>query len=190
MTTSLDIRFAEPEDAAEMLAIYGPIVTGTAISFELEPPTLDEMRARVESTLPWFPWLVATGDGALAGYAYASRHRARPAYQWAVDVSVYVAPAARGRGVARTLYRALFDVLRELGYFTALAGIALPNAASVALHESLGFAPVGVYRRIGYKLGAWHDVGWWELALCEPEAPAGAPRPLAALRDVHPARFE
>ena len=180
------IRFAEPDDAEAMLAIYGPIVAETAISFELEPPTLDAMRERIASTLAVLPWLVAEDDGELTGYAYASRHRSRPAYQWAVDVSVYVAPAARGRGVARALYEALFDVLRELGYVTALAGIALPNEASVGLHEALGFAPVGVYRSIGYKLGAWRDVGWWQLELSEAVEPTGAPVQLAALRDRRP----
>lgn len=114
--------------------------------------------------------------GEVQGYAYAGRHRERAAYQWAVDTSVYVRADARGRGVGRALYAALFDQLVALGYFQAFAGIALPNAGSVALHESVGFAPLGVYRNVGYKFGAWHDVGWWQKSLqplrAEPAAPA------------------
>ena len=159
------IRLATADDTEDILAIYAPIVRDTAISFELKPPTPAQMQERIERTLPLLPWLVADASGGVTGYAYASRHRDRPAYQWAVDVSVYVRADARGRGVARALYSTLFGILEDLSYFTALAGIALPNAASVALHEAMGFAPIGVYRKVGYKLGAWHDVGWWQRAL-------------------------
>lgn len=169
------IRIAHPDDAEGILAIYAPLVRDTAISFEIKPPTAAEMRSRIEATLAYFPWLVYETAGRIAGYAYASRHRERPAYQWSADVSVYVAADCRRRGLGRGLYRPLLGMLKDLGYYSALAGIALPNPESVRLHESVGFRPVGIYRNIGYKLGAWHDVGWWQLQLQEygeqPEPP-------------------
>ena len=169
----VDIRLANAADAAGVLAIYAPIVRDTAISFELVPPTLSEMQQRIEKTLTEFPWLVAEAEQNVVGYAYASRHRTRAAYQWSVDVSVYVRADARGRGIARALYRALLRLLEELSYCTALAGIALPNEASVRFHEAMGFRPVGTYRNVGFKLGTWHDVGWWQRPLREyPTNPA------------------
>ncbi len=170
---AMTMRVARPEDAAAMHAIYAPIVASTTISFELDAPSIEEMRGRIESTLVRLPWLVSEDDeGALDGYAYASRHRERAAYRWSVDVSAYVRADRRGRGVGKALYVALFDRLVELGYFQAFAGIVLPNAASIALHEAVGFKALGVYRDVGYKLGAWHDVGWWQCTLQPPIAPA------------------
>jgi phosphinothricin acetyltransferase len=169
------LRCADPADAEGILAIYAPIVRDTSISFELEPPTPEEMQSRIVATVERLPWLVSESDGGIIGYAYASRHRERAAYRWSVDVSVYVAPSTRRSGLGRALYAALLGILEDLGYYSALAGIALPNPASVALHESMGFRPIGIYRNIGYKLGAWHDVGWWQRRLREygnePEAP-------------------
>jgi L-amino acid N-acyltransferase YncA len=166
------IRTAHPDDAAAVQAIYAPLVRDSCISFELEPPSVEQMRDRIVSTLPVLPWLVQVADsGQLQGYVYASRHRERAAYQWAVDVSAYVHVSSRGQGVAGRLYRNLFEQLRALGYCQAFAGIALPNAASVALHESVGFQPLGVYRQVGFKLGAWHDVGWWQHTLQSPAQP-------------------
>jgi L-amino acid N-acyltransferase YncA len=169
------VRCATVQDAEVILAIYAPIVLETAISFELVPPTLDQMRGRIETTIPKLPWLVAEAERGIAGYAYAGRHRERAAYQWSVDVSAYVASEMRGKGVGRTLYTALLGILTDLGYYSALAGIALPNAASVGLHEAMGFRQIGIYRNIGYKHGAWRDVGWWQCQLREyrenPEPP-------------------
>jgi len=159
------IRLAEASDSEAVAAIYRPIVEGTAISVEAVPPTADEMAQRILDTLPAHPWLVCEVDGRRAGYAYAARHRLRAAYRWSVDVSVYIAEPYRRCGVGRGLYLSLFAVLTAQGYINACAGVTLPNAASVGLHESLGFEKVGVYSRVGYKLGAWHDVGWWQLAL-------------------------
>jgi phosphinothricin acetyltransferase len=156
---------ATGNDAAGVLAIYAPIVNETAISFELEPPTAGQMRERIESTLDMLPWLVAEQEHQVIGYAYASRYRQRAAYQWAAETSAYVRADARRSGVARALYAALLEILRDLSYRSALAGIALPNDASVAFHESMGFTPIGIYQKVGYKLGTWHDVGWWQLAL-------------------------
>ena len=153
------------EDAAAIQAIYAPIVRHTIISFEIEVPTVEAMRDRIVSTGDRWPWLVYDRDGVIEGYAYASEHRTRPAYRWSVDVSAYVDERYRRRGVARALYAALLDRLRAQGFCNAFAGIALPNEPSVAFHEAMGFEPVGVYKNVGYKLGAWHDVGWWGLAL-------------------------
>jgi len=170
----MSIRTATPDDAAAIAAIYAPIVRDTAISFELEAPDANEMRSRLLATLKTLPWLVSLDTaGEVDGYAYASRHRERPAYQWSVDTTAYVRADRRGHGIGKALYAALFGELVALGYFQAFAGIALPNAASIALHESVGFAPLGIYRDVGFKRGAWHDVGWWQRAL----QPVGEPQP-------------
>lgn len=180
------IRVATVDDAAAILAIYAPIVRDTAISFELEPPTVAQMQQRLTATLRDWPWLVSEHHGEVSGYVYASQHRARPAYQWSVDVSVYIQTQTRRTGVGRALYTSLFRLLELQGFRNCYAGITLPNAASVGLHETMGFQPVGVYRDVGYKLGAWHDVGWWQLAI---QTAPGAPEPpmaFATLQQTSP----
>ncbi|MSQ10312.1 MAG: N-acetyltransferase family protein [Dehalococcoidia bacterium] len=167
---------ARPDDAPAVAAIYRPSVTDSPVSFELEAPSAREMQARIERTLQAYPWLVYERDGDVLGYAYGSRHAGRAAYRWSADVSVYVRPDAMRTGIGRALYQALLPMLRNLGYRQAFAGITVPNAASVGLHEALAFTPVGVFRRVGYKLDAWHDVGWWQLELSA-EPPAGDPVP-------------
>lgn len=159
------VRLAREADAEQIRAIYGPIVGETPISFEEVPPDREEMHSRIVSTLAERPWIVCERSDEILGYAYAGRHRARAAYRWSVDTSVYVRPDARRAGIARALYRSLLALLVVQNYYNAYAGIALPNPASVGLHEAVGFRPVGVYREVGYKLGRWHDVGWWQLAL-------------------------
>lgn len=161
------IRLADPADGAALADIYRPAVTDSAISFELEPPDAEEMRRRVAQIMARTPWLVYERDGVVHGYAYASRHRERPAYQWSVDVSAYVSRDARRLGVGRALYTSLIAALVVQGFRNAYAGVTLPNAASVGLHTSMGFTPVGVYRSVGYKHGAWHDVAWFERTLAE-----------------------
>lgn len=182
----MTVRLATPADAAGVRAIYAPFVRDTHVSFEAEVPSVDEVARRIAATAPAHPWLVADDEGAVAGYAYASPHRSRAAYQWSVEVSIYVAGPRRGLG--RTLYGALLDVLRAQGFANAYAGIALPNAASVGFHEALGFEPVGVYRGVGFKAGAWRDVGWWSLRLGEGAAP-DPPRPLTDVADAVAARL-
>jgi phosphinothricin acetyltransferase len=160
------IRPADPAtDAAACAAVYAPYVLDTAISFEEEPPGEAEMRRRIESTAARYPWLVAEDDGRVVGYAYASQHRERAAYRWAVDVAVYLDPSCHRRGIGRALYEALVDELAGQGFRIACAGITLPNPASVALHQKLGFEFVGTYRRIGWKSGSWHDVAWYQRPL-------------------------
>lgn len=137
------------------------------MSFETSVPTVAEMGARIAAALESHAWLVAVVDGDVVGYAYASAHRSRPAYRWACDVSVYLAPSARGQGLGRALYSALFSRLVERGFAIALAGVALPNDASLGLHRALGFVDVGTYRNIGFKLGRWHDVCWLQRSLVD-----------------------
>ncbi len=182
----LSIRLATPDDAAALLAIYEPIVRRTATSFELEPPTVSVMAQRIADYLTHAPWLVCERDSAVVGYAYASKHRERAAYQWTVEVSAYVHPAAQRQGIGRALYTSLCSLLRLQGFFNACAVITLPNFQSVTFHESLGFQPIGVMRHVGYKLGRWHDVGWWQLLL-QPAVQAPSPlQPLAALIGTPP----
>lgn len=181
------IRHADPaRDGAACAAVYAPYVLDTPISFEEEPPNAAELARRIELTSARYPWLVAEEDGTMGGYAYATEHRSRAAYRWAAEVTVYIAPQHQRRGLGRALYRALLDLLVRQGVQVAVAGITLPNDASVGLHEACGFKPVGVYERIGWKAGRWWDVGWWELELIErgdrppPELglPARLPEPI------------
>ncbi|HYQ78440.1 MAG TPA: GNAT family N-acetyltransferase [Solirubrobacterales bacterium] len=163
------IRDADPDsDAAACAAIYAPHVEGSAVSFEERAPDAGEMAARIARYGSSHAWLVAEREGQVVGYAYATAFNERPAYRWSASVSVYVAAEARGVGVGRALYEALFARLRERGFRTACAGITLPNEASVGLHESLGFEQVGLNRGIGWKHGAWRDVGWFQLELAAP----------------------
>jgi len=178
-----EIRVATPDDAAAFAAIYAPIVTSTHTSFEERAPSAGEMRTRIEKTLAWTPWIAAIEGGVIVGYAYASRHRERPAYRWAVDVSVYLDERARGRGIGRALYERLLAILRQQGFRHAYAGIALPNDASVALHRAVGFEPVGVYRRVGWKAGKWYDVAWFgcDIGDVHGEEQPAEPIPFAAI---------
>lgn len=177
-STAIRIRNARLDDDAAIAAIYDPIVAHTATSFELEPPGPLGMRQRIARTLPRLPWLVALdAQDSVCGYVYASPHRERAAYQWSVDTTAYIRADARGKGIGQALYAALFEALIELGYVQAFAGIALPNAASCGLHAAMGFTEIGVYRQVGYKLGAWHDVGWWQKCLQAPPDQPVPPRP-------------
>ncbi len=184
MSENRTIRLATEADAEAMLAIYAPVVLETAISFELEPPSVEEFRSRIRSTLERTPWLVCEIDGAVAGYAYAGPFKARAAYQWSVEVTVYVSADYRRLGVGSAVYTSLFDCLRLQGFKNAHGGIALPNPGSVGLHESMGFFHTGTYRNVGYKLGAWHDVGWWQLELSSPTGAPNAPRLLPEVRET------
>ena len=180
------IRHAEPaRDAAACAAIYAPMVAESVISLEEVPPDGAEMERRMVAISAAFPWLVAESDGDVVGYAYASRHHERAGYRWAADVTIYVQPSHRGRGVGRQLYTALLALLARQGLCIACAGITLPNPASVGLHEALGFTPLGIYRQIAFKHGRWWDVGWWQLELPattgDPPPDPGPPARLAEL---------
>jgi L-amino acid N-acyltransferase YncA len=158
------IRLATLDDAKEVQAIYAPYCD-TPISFEAEPPSVEEMRGRLAKVLGPYPWLLLEDGGEVLGYVYATRHRERAAYRWSVDTSVYVRPGRQRQGVGRALYTSLLAMLPLQGYVNAYAGATLPNPASVGLHEAMGFQPVGLYRQVGFKYGAWHDVAWFQRPL-------------------------
>ena len=179
---SIEIRLAAERDTAAIAGIYAPFVESSATSFETEAPSPEEIRTRVRETTVAYPWLVCVCDDMVAGYAYATRHRVRAAYQWSVETSVYVHESSQRAGVGRGLYTSLFAILVAQGFVNAYAGITLPNARSVALHESMGFLPVGVYRGIGHKTGMWHDVGWWHLLLRAHPSDPHVPVPLDDIR--------
>jgi L-amino acid N-acyltransferase YncA len=169
---SASIRLAHEADAEQILRIYRPYVIETWITFELEPPSVEGIKRRVREVLGRAPWLVADCDGEIAGYAYAGSFNPRAAYQWSVETTVYVEREQHRRGVGRAIYAALLDCLRLQGYCTAIGIVALPNPASIGLHETLGFRLAGTFSSVGYKLGDWRDVGWWQLRLKElPDEP-------------------
>jgi len=162
----MQIRPADPtRDAAAIAAIYAPFALHTAVTFDEAPPSPEQFAARIAELEATHAYLVAEDDRGVAGYAYGGPHRERPAYRWSTEVSVYIDERARRRGVGRALYGVLLPRLAERNFCQALAGVTLPNDASVALHEACGFTPVGIYRGIGWKAGAWRDVGWWQKRL-------------------------
>jgi len=163
----LTIRQAVEADAASLLAIYGPFVESTAVSFESAVPTPEEFGARITKAIAGWQWLVAEREGQCIGYAYGSAHRERPAYRWSVEVSAYVHPSFCRQGVGRALYLRLLEELAQKGFCNAFAGATLPNEGSIALHKAVGFTPIGVFRSVGRKFGKWHDVAWFQRTLRE-----------------------
>jgi len=159
------IRQARPTDAALLLEIYRPVVENTVASFELIPPTKDEFAFRIASSIESHEWLVTEDAGLLTGYAYATPHRAREAYKYSVETSVYIHTDYRGKGLGKKLYKSLFRSLKTRDFHYAYAGITLPNVASIAMHKSFGFEPIGTFREIGFKRSEWHDVSWWQRAI-------------------------
>ncbi|ORW94412.1 GCN5 family acetyltransferase [Mycobacterium sp. IEC1808] len=170
------VRAAIAADAAACVDIYRPYVLDTVISFETEVPTVEEMARRIAGA---HEWLVLEDDDVVTGYAYARQFNPRAAYRWSVETSIYLAPDRLRSGGGRLLYTELLRRLAERGFRRAFAGIAQPNEASNALHKAFGFRPVGYYPRVGWKLGAWHDVEWWQLDLLGPDEDAAPPRPIA-----------
>ncbi|HFI0684202.1 TPA: N-acetyltransferase family protein [Streptococcus suis] len=161
----VEIRNAQFEDAENLVAIYAPYVEKTAITFETQVPTVEDFENRIKKTMKKFPYLVAIEEGQIVGYAYASTYYARAAYDWTVELSVYVQKEARGKGVGTLLYTALEEELTARGFKNFLACIALPNPASIALHEKRGYEQVAHFKKIGYKFGTWHDIVWLQKSL-------------------------
>lgn len=172
----MTIRDATAADAVACVAIYAPYVLQTTVSFELEPPTAADMAERIAAAQARHAWLVLEEDGRVVGYAYANRFSARPAYRWSVEVSIYLERDRQRAGGGRQLYEALLQRLAERGYRRAMAGMSLPNEASVGFHRALGFTPVGVYQRVGWKHGAWRDVAWMQRTIADGDDPPGEPR--------------
>lgn len=175
------IRLASASDAAELLNIYAPYVSGTSITFETTVPDTRSFGKRISQYLDFCPWLVSVSDGTITGYAYASRYRERVAYQWSVECSVYIHAAYMRHGIASALYNALFEILQQQGFRNVYAVINLPNDRSVALHERLGFRHFATYEQVGYKLGEWKNVGWWQLVLNSFDEEPAAPVPFHEL---------
>ena len=176
----IHIRAATGSDASEIAAIYAPYVSASAVSFEDKPPSAETMAKRIAAANGRYPWLVAVSeaDGVLA-FAYATAFRERVAYRFTVETTIYVTKASQGKGVGTLLYSALLDTLEAQGFTQAIAAIALPNDASIKLHESMGFFRAGVYRSVGWKQGAWRDVGLWQRELAMPEGVPAEPRPFS-----------
>lgn len=174
------MRLATPDDAEQVRAIYAPYCS-TPISFEFEPPNVAEMRNRLAKVLGQYPWLLCEDGGELLGYVYATQHRERAAYRWSVDTAVYVRQGQQRRGIGRALYTSLLAVLPLQGFVNAFAGVTVPNPASVGLHEAIGFILIGVYRQVGFKCGAWHDVAWFQRQL---QARPDEPSPPKQLEDI------
>ena len=165
MTAETRIRLVTPDDAEAIAAIYAHYVLHTPISFEVAPPSPEDVRDRIQRISERFPYLVCELDGCITGYAYAGRHHERAAYDWSCEVSIYIDSRMHRRCLGRALYGSLLDLLRRLGYYNALAGITLPNDASIGLHTAMGFRPAGVNRNVGFKDGRWWDVAYMEMAL-------------------------
>lgn len=178
----MKLRAATAADAATLAAIYAPYVTDSIVSFETEPPSPDDFRARVEAAGDRYPWIVAVDDGdEPAGYSYATAFRARPAYRFVVETSVYLAPRALRQGIGERLYRSLLATLEAQGFAQAIGAITLPNPGSVALHQKLGFQPAGTYRDVGWKMGGWHSVSLWQRRLAPATVPPAEPRSVAEI---------
>ena len=171
----MHVRDATPGDADACRAIYEPYVHDGAITFEEESPNVEQMAQRIAAAQERHAWLVLVDRDEVCGYAYGARFAPRPAYRWACEVSVYLGTQHHGKGGGRMLYEALLERLSQRGYHLALGGMTLPNPASAALHRSLGFEESGVYRRVGFKHGAWHDVAWFQRELAPPAPPRGEP---------------
>ena len=176
MKTNFKIQLAKKEDVNNMLQIYGPFILNTAVSFESTIPSEKEFWERIKKVLVEAPWLVCKSDNKVIAYAYASAHRSRAAYQWSRELSVYVHQDWRAKGIAKALYHSLIELLKLQGYRNTFIGITLPNIASVKFHEKMGYKAVGVYHKVGFKNGQYHDVGWWEM-LINDEIPKAIKRP-------------
>ena len=175
------IRIATSADAKSILDIYAPYIQNTSLTFETEVPSQDDFATRIQSYLDNWPWLVCELDGKIAGYAYASRYRERTAYQWSVECSVYIHDEYRGAGIASQLYTTLFAFLKYQGYNNVYAVINLPNDRSVAFHEKMGFTYFATFENVGYKLGKWKNVGWWQLKLNDYVTEPPAPKAFASI---------
>lgn len=175
------IRAATPADAPAILGVYNPYVAASAVSFETEPPSLDEMTARIGGSDGLYPWLVAhhDDDGIILGFGYAGRFRERAAYRWTVETGCYVAGNLVGKGIGRMLYASLIATLEAQDFTQAIASVTLPNDRSIDMHEAVGFRRAGVYRSVGFKHGQWRDVGIWQRDLATAANPPEEPKRFA-----------
>jgi L-amino acid N-acyltransferase YncA len=178
------IRLADTSDYGSILQIYSPFITDTVITFEYEVPAIEEFEKRIANIQKKYPYLVCEINNNIVGYAYASRYREREAYDWSVDFSVYINPLYHGKRIGKALYFSLFEMLKLQGYYNAYAGVTIPNIKSEGLHEAFGFNPIGIYQRVGYKFGSWHDVKWYELKIKEHEEAPLKPVPIDKIKNT------
>jgi L-amino acid N-acyltransferase YncA len=180
---TMEFRVATIDDADAIRDIYAPYCESSNVSFETVAPTREQMAERITRIREMYPWLVAVTDGRVAGYVYATRFRERAAYRWSVEAAVYIASDQHRRGLGRALYTSLFSILRVQNFSKVVAGITLPNPASVRLHESVGFRSAGRFAGVGHKNGTWLDVGWWQLELQPEVTNPPEPQPFASIYD-------
>jgi len=183
------IRIVQTGDAQDLLNIYAPFILNSGITQEAEVPSLQDFQNRIKSTVTNFPWLVSAEGNVVTGYAYAARHRERSGYRWCVETSVYIHSGFYGKKTATRLYKALLAILRCQNYVNAYAVITLPNEPSVRFHEKFGFRHFATYEKIGYKLGKWHDVGWWRLVINEHFENPAEPLPFSSLNPAEVKRI-
>lgn len=181
MLNNIKIRLATQDDSGSILHIYAPYIENTAITFEYNVPTLTEFKERMANIQRMYPWLVCEINGHIAGYAYASRFKERESYKWSVDFSVYIDPEYHRRNIGKALYSALFELLKLQGFYNATAAVTMNNVKSESLHESFGFKTAGIYHNVGYKLGSWHDVKFYELKIREHDNSPAEPRPITEI---------
>lgn len=181
MKDSFNLRLILPGDAAATLDIYRPYVEKTIISFEYDPPSMNEWQTRIENITAEYPWLVCECNDVIIGYAYASKHRYRTAYSWAVESTIYLSEDFHQKGIASILYQTLFELLRLQGYVNVYAGVTIPNIKSEQFHLAMGFYEIGYFKKIGYKFGQWHDTRWFQLHLVDHPAEPTKPLPLAEI---------
>lgn len=181
MNKKISIRLIRKTDAAAALAVYRPYVQNSVITFDYEVPSLEEFSEKIRTITAEYPWLVCEYEGKIAGYAYGSRHRSKAAYQWSPESTIYVAEEFHGTGIARLLYKTVFEILLLQRFVNVFAGVTLPNPASENFHRSLGFTEIGVFKNIGYKLGKWNDVRWFQLQLSEWKTEPGEPLLIGAV---------
>jgi len=168
MEANYSIRFISPEhDAASCLKVYEPYVLYTPITFDYKVPELNEFQSKILETIYEYPWLVSLKNDQIEGYAYASRHRYKTAYQWSAESTIYLTESLQGRGIGSLLYETLLSILKIQGFFNVYAGVTVPNKKSELLHSNLGFEEIGIFKNIGFKSGAWHDVKWFQKTLQE-----------------------
>lgn len=184
MSKQISIRLIRETDAEAALAVYRPYVLNSVITFDYEVPSVEEFSEKIRTITAEYPWLVCEYEGKIAGYAYGSRHRSKAAYQWSPESTIYVAEEFHGTGIARILYKTVFEILLLQRFVNVFAGVTLPNPASENFHRSLGFTEIGVFRNIGYKLGKWNDVRWFQLLLSEWKTEPAEPLMIGAVADT------
>jgi phosphinothricin acetyltransferase len=182
------IRLIRDSDYAGVLAVYTPYVLDTVITFEYEVPTLDEFTKRLSTIAKYYPVLVCEVDGDIVAYCYGSIHRVKTAYQWSVESTIYIAEAYHHKGLAAIMYTCLFDILRLQGFINVYAGISVPDGKSDKFHPKFGFKYLGVFPKIGYKHGSWHDLKWYEYILSERIDNPPAPIPISEIWDSEAVR--